>query len=107
SVTSAFYPRLVIHQEAAVTADEPMVFCEYADGANHLTGTDQVSKVPTLPAANTAMQTPRSMNIGGSLDCPGSTQVYPTNGTLTQIEVPAGSATDNAFYDVWATLTFQ
>ena len=37
----------------------------------------------------------------------GASQTYPTNGTLTEIEVPAGSTVDNAFYDVWVTLTFQ
>jgi len=37
----------------------------------------------------------------------GASQTYPTNGTLTEIEVPGGSTVDNAFYDVWVTLTFQ
>ena len=41
------------------------------------------------------------MGIGGTLDCPGSTQVYPAGGTATTIDVPAG------YYDVMSTFTFK
>jgi hypothetical protein len=40
------------------------------------------------------------MGIGGTLDC-GSGQAYPTNGTATEIDVPAG------YYDVQSTFYFQ
>ena len=78
------------------------------DGANNNLGLDQISKVPTVAAAITAMQTPLSMGIGGPLDC-GSTQPRRCPGCRRGIEiwVSVGSATDNAFYDVWATLKFQ
>ena len=43
---------------------------------------------------------------GGSLDC-GSGQTRPPIGTVNEIWVPAASATDTAYYDVWTTLAFQ
>ena len=50
-----------------------------------------------------AAQTSLSMGVGSSLDC-GSTQ--PPAQVVTEIWVPAGSAVDNAFYDVSATFVF-
>jgi hypothetical protein len=44
------------------------------------------------------------MGIGSSLDC-GAGQ--PFSGTVKEIWVPAASASDSAFYDVWVTLTFK
>ena len=84
----------------------PITFCEYADGANNNAGLDTISRVPTLLAAEAAMNTPLSMGIGGSLDC-GSTQPPSPTGTVTEIWVPAASATDSAFYDVAATFAFS
>jgi hypothetical protein len=55
------HPRLLIHKDLAA----PIVFCEYADGANNLAGLDTITRVPTLAAALTAMQTPLNMGIGG------------------------------------------
>ena len=77
----------------------PIVFCEYADGANNNAGLAQIPRVPTLADAVVAMQTPLNMGIGGSLDC-GSGQPFPPNGVVTEIWVPQG------FYDVWATFGF-
>ena len=44
------------------------------------------------------------MGIGGSLDC-GSSQSSST-GIVDEIWVPAASAVDTAYYDVWATVAF-
>jgi hypothetical protein len=63
----------------------------------------QIPRVPSLQDAVSAMQTPLSMGIGGSLDC-GSTQTYTPE--VTEIWVPAASAGDTAFYDVAATFAF-
>jgi hypothetical protein len=76
-----------------------MMYCEYADGPAH-----RISRVPTLRAARDEMQTPLSMGIGNSLDC-GAGQPSGTN--VKEIWVPAASASDSAFYDVWVTLTFK
>jgi Collagen triple helix repeat (20 copies) len=89
------HPRLLIHKDQAA----PIVFCEYADGADNNAGLDQVPRVATLAAAVAAMQTPLDMGVGSSLDC-GSGQVLPANGVVQDIEVPQG------FYDVAATFTF-
>jgi hypothetical protein len=104
SGTATVYPRLLIHKEAAVAPNTPITFCEYADGADNNGGSDQVARVPTLTAATSAMQTPLSMGIGGSLDC-GSTQTY--SATVTEIWVPSASSTEPAYYDVAATFTFR
>jgi len=89
------HPRLLIHKDQAA----PIVFCEYADGADNNAGLDTITRVPTLAAAVTAMQTPLDMGVGSSLDC-GSGQVLPANGVVSEIDVPTG------FYDVAATFTF-
>jgi hypothetical protein len=104
--TVAFYPRVVIHREDAGSAPPaPQTFCEYADGANNNLGVERVARVPTLQAAIVAMRIPRSMGIGGSLDC-GAGQTRPPSGSVTEIWVPAGSNAQDAFYDVWVTLGF-
>jgi len=102
SGNAAVHPRLLIHKQADLVA-APITFCEYADGANNNAGLAQIPRVPSLQDAVSAMQTPLSMGIGGSLDC-GSTQPYTPE--VTEIWVPAASAVDNAFYDVAATFTF-
>jgi hypothetical protein len=103
--TVAFYPRLSIHSQSGAALGTPMVSCEYVDGADNNLGFDLVARVPTLVEAATATQTARDMGVGGSLDC-GSGQTLPANGVVTEIEVPAASPTDSAFYDVWATFAF-
>jgi hypothetical protein len=60
--------------------------------------------VPSLQDAVTPLRTPLSMGIGGSLDC-GSAQPYTPE--VTEIWVPAATATDDAFYDVAATFAFN
>jgi collagen triple helix repeat protein len=97
------HPRLLIHKQADL-ANAPITFCEYADGANNNAGLATITRVPTLVAAEAAMDTPLSMGIGGSLDC-GSAQPYTPE--VTEIEVPAASASDSAFYDVAATFAFS
>jgi hypothetical protein len=94
SGTTVVHPRLLIHKEVG----GPITFCEYADGANNNAGLDTISRVPTLAAAESAMDTPLSMGIGGSLDC-GSAQPY--SPAVTEIWVPEG------FYDVAATFAFS
>jgi Collagen triple helix repeat (20 copies) len=93
SANAVVHPRLLIHKDLAA----PIVFCEYADGANNNAGLDTIPRVPTLAAAVTAMQTPLDMGIGGSLDC-GTAQPYTP--VVTGIEVPQG------FYDVAASFAF-
>jgi hypothetical protein len=104
SGTTVVHPRLLIHKQDGDSA--PITFCEYADGGNNNAGLDQILRVPTLAAAETAMDTPLNMGIGGSLDC-GSTQVRPDTGTVTEIWVPAASGGGTAFYDVAATFAFS
>jgi hypothetical protein len=103
SGTTMVHPRLLIDEEdgrGAVISN-----CEYADGANNTAGLDTISRVPTLIAAEAAMNTPLSMGIGDSLDC-GSTQ--PFSPTVTEIWVPAASnGGGTAFYDVAATFAFS
>src|SRR5262245_12088301 len=66
SANATVHPRLLIYKDQAA----PIVFCEYADGANNNAGLAQIPRVPTLQDAVTAIQqTPLSMGIGGSLDC--------------------------------------
>jgi len=103
SGTTLVHPRLLINKQANA-ASAPITSCEYADGANNNAGLDTISRVPTLVAAEAAMNTPLSMGIGGSLDC-GSTQPY--SPSVTEIWVPAASVTDSAFYDVAATFAFS
>ena len=95
TANAVIHPRLDIHKDLGA----PIVFCEYADGANNNAGLAQIPRVPTLADAVVAMQTPLNMGIGGSLDC-GSAQPFPPNGVVTEIWVPQG------FYDVWATFAF-
>ena len=103
----AFYPRIPIHMQDGPGA--PMSICEYADGANNNLGVDQVERVATGQLAEEALDTPRPMGIGGTLDC-GSTQPLPPPtafGAVNEIWVPAASnGTSTAFYDVWATFGF-
>jgi hypothetical protein len=98
------HPRLLIYKNPdTAPADTPVLYCEYADGANNNAGLDTIQRVPTLAAASIAMNTPLSMGIGASLDC-GSTQTYSPE--VTEIWVPAADATP-AFYDVTGTFAFS
>jgi hypothetical protein len=100
---AAVHPRLLIHKEDGPGA--PITFCEYADGANNNAGLALIPRVPSLADAVSAMQTPLSMGIGGTLDC-GSTQTYTPE--VTEIWVPtASNGTSTAFYDVGATFAFS
>jgi hypothetical protein len=101
---SLVHPRLLIHKESGAIANAPTEFCEYADGANNNAGLAQIPRMPSLGDDATALRTPLSMGIGGSLDC-GSAQPYTPE--VTEIWVPAATATDPAFYDVAATFAFS
>src|SRR5262245_27389488 len=105
SGNAAVHPRLLIHKQSGAVANAPITFCEYADGADNRAGLDQIPRVPSLQDAVSALQTPLSMGIGGSLDC-GSTQTSIT-GVVTEIWVPAADATNPAYYDVAATFAFS
>ncbi len=98
------HPRLLIHKQSGAIVNAPIEFCEYADGANNNAGLAQIPRVPSLQDAVSALQTPLSMGIGGSLDC-GSAQTYAPE--VTEIWVPAATATDPAYYDVAATFAFS
>ena len=97
-------PRLLIHKQADLV-DEPIKFCEYADGADNNSGFALIPRVPTLAAALAEMQnSPLDMGIGGSLDCGNTGQPYTP--VVQEIWVPAASPTDSAFYDVAGTFAF-
>ena len=98
------HPRLLIHKQSGAIANAPIEFCEYADGADNNAGLDQIPRVPSLQDAVSALQTPLSLGIGGSLDC-GSAQPYTP--AVTEICVPAATATAPAYYDVAATFAFS
>lgn len=86
SATATVYPRVLIHKQEP--SGGPSTYCEYADGADNDGNAEPVGS-------------PLTMGIGGTLDCPGSTQAYPAGGVVTEIDVPAG------YYDVWATFVFK
>ena len=99
SGTLGFVARVTIHKEDGPNA--AIHICEYADGPP-----GSVNRVPNLAAAETDMQTPRNLAIGGTLDC-GSTQTRPASGVVKDIWVPAASnGTSTAFYDVWVTVGY-
>ncbi len=79
------WPRILIHKQDINGG--PSTYCEYGDGA-------------TNNQAFEAVDAPLTLGIGGSLDCPGTTQAYPAGGTASYIEVPVG------YYDVQASFTF-
>ena len=98
------YPRLLIHKDAPTSpGPAPITTCEYADGA--AAGLARIPRVPTLAAAESAMDTPLSMSVGG-LDCGAGQPDPPPAGVVDEIWVPAASAIDTAYYDVAATFTF-
>jgi hypothetical protein len=99
------HPRLLIYKDAPTTAAKaPIVICEYADGANNNAGLDEIQRVPTLAAAEAAMDTPLDMGVGSSLDC-GSNQTSAP--VVKEIWVPAASGVDTAYYDVTGTFAFS
>lgn len=87
SQTATVYPRLLLYKQDYFNAG-PSQYCEYADGADNNGSYEPVGN-------------PLAMGIGGTLDCPGHTQVTPANGVVTEIDVPAG------YYDVWSTFYFK
>ena len=99
------HPRLLIYKNPdTAPADTPILYCEYADGANNNAGLDEIQRVPTLVAAEAAMNTQLDMGVGATFDC-GSGQ---TGATVTkEIWVPAIDATTPAFYDVTGTFAFS
>ena len=94
------HARVLIYRE---TADEPEIFCEYADGANNRSTPAKISLVP-MDTSVLSINAPLNMGIGGSLDC-GSGQTS-SSGIVQDIEVPSGSS-DNAEYDVFTTFAFK
>ena len=103
--TSTAYPRITVHKQI----DEigaPMVYCEYADGANNSLGAARVQRVPSLRTALPAMRTPQTLGLGGSIDC-GAGQPGPSS-PVREIWVPAASdGVSSNFVDVWVTMTFK
>jgi hypothetical protein len=102
SGNAAIHPRLLIHKQADLV-DEPIRFCEFADGSDNNSGIDLIPRVRTMGEALVAMQTPLNMGIGGSLDC-GAGQPYTP--VVQEIWVSRASPTDNAFFDVSGTFVF-
>ena len=104
--TARFHARLLIHKDAPTSASPaPIVSCEYADGDNNSgPGIATIQRVLSFEAARDEMRKKINMGIGGSLDC-GSGQSSST-GIVDEIWVPAASAVDTAYYDVWATVAF-
>jgi hypothetical protein len=80
------FPRILIHKQELSAG--PSTYCEYGDGADNNVQYEAVGN-------------PLTFGIGGSLDCPGTTQAYPANGVATQLVVGPG------YYDVWTTFTFK
>jgi len=99
------HPRLLIYRNPnTAPADTPVLYCEYADGANNNAGLDVIQRVPTLVAAEAAMDTHLNMGLGGSFDCgAGQTGALVTNEILVQN--PADPTP--AFYDVTGTFAFS
>ena len=99
------HPRLLIYKNPdTAPADTPILYCEYADGANNNAGLDAIQRVPTLVAAEAAMDTPLDMGVGTSFDC-GAGQ---TGDSVTkEIWVPAADDATPAFYDVTGTFAFS
>jgi hypothetical protein len=87
SGTVKVYPRILIYKSDVGTSESE---CEYADGIDNNGG----------QATLTQSASPITLGIGGTLDCD-SSQPYPSNGTASAIEVPAG------YYDVFSTFTFS
>jgi hypothetical protein len=83
------WPRILLHKQD-FNSGGPSTYCEYGDGVTN--------NQPFGPVGTSA--TPLTLGVGGTLDCPGSTQSFPAGGTATTIDVPAG------FYDVQASFTF-
>ena len=96
-----FFSRLTIQKQDNPGA--PMHFCEYADGPP-----GKVNRVPNLSAAEDAMDTPRNLGVGGTLDCGSTGQPDPgQGGVVKDIWVPAASNNaSTAFYDVWITVGY-
>ena len=98
---TVIHPRILVYKNPnTAPADTPILYCEYADGANNSAGLDVIQRVPTLVAAEAAMDNPLDMGLGASFDC-GSGQ---TGALVTkEIWVPA----TDAFYDVTGTFAFS
>ena len=94
--TTLFLPRILIERTGTpVTAPQPTLYCEYADGSSGPGGLTTLTKQPkaALPTYE-AVQ----LNIGGTADC------FPTpgpGGNVASIQVPEG------FYNVDASFSFR
>jgi hypothetical protein len=84
----AVWPRILLHKQD-FNAGGPSIYCEYGDG---LKNGNPFGAVGTTSTALT-------LGIGGSVDCPGSTQSI-GSGVVNSIDVPTG------YYDVQASFTF-
>jgi hypothetical protein len=84
------YPRILIYK-SDINTGQVSGQCEYGDGADNS---------DSYEAVGNGTLSPLTVGIGGTLDC-GSSQTYPTNGTASEIDVPAG------YYDVFTTFYFK
>jgi hypothetical protein len=82
------WPRILM-QKQDYNNGGPSTYCEYGDG---VTNGNPFGAVGTTA-------TPLALGIGGSVDCPGSTQSL-GSGIVSTIDVPAG------YYDVQASFVF-
>ena len=99
------HPRLLIYKNPdTAVADTPILYCEYVDGANNNAGLDEIQRVPTLVAAEAAMNTPLDMGVGVSFDC----GFRPNGGHGNEGDLGASQdAATPAFYDVTGTFAFS
>jgi hypothetical protein len=87
------YPRILLYKQD-FNAGGPSTYCEYADGATNDTDAPSYGFEPVGSSL--------TMGIGGTADCPGSTQIVPSsNIVVSEIEVPMGRN------DVWSTFSFK
>jgi hypothetical protein len=100
--TTTLFPRVLIQKQDGPR--EPQTFCEYANGGDNNGAVDHIQRVP-MDTHVASIDKPLELGIGGTLDC-GSTQEF--SPTVKEIWVPSASTSGStAFYDVWATLTFE
>ena len=92
------YARITVHKQNGDAVNTPMIHCEYVDGP-----ANRIQRVP-LETAIGEIREPLTMDAGGSFDC-GSGQPG-SSGRADEIWVTSTSNVDNAFYDVWTTVTF-
>ena len=101
------FPRLLIHKESGAIPNNGLRMLP-SSSASTQTAPRRLTRIPrvrTLREAEDAMDTPLSMSVG-SLDCDSTQADPPPAGVVDEIEVPAATAIDSAFYDVAATFAF-